>query len=238
MVFIIFQTENFQVIQIDKYLYNIEFKKQVYFLINSILKTKLLQGGFTDESYTNLRFQAESVKSLKEYQDEYKIKHGNNSFLIPDVAKMIQSLTKQLSYLIENEFKTIIGYNLEEIIVINDEKFLFLGNELIANIDKESKMTMISCPYETNDFFFSPEILKIKELPNYVHYKTSYFSLACLFLYVLIGDDEFYKDYLIHKDSEQILTYLKNHSVKETRIYWFLSRCLVEESKNRTLIII
>jgi hypothetical protein len=234
---IILKTEDFEVIHIDKSFYRIEFKTQAYFLIKSILKNKILPGGFTDDNYKVLNFKAESVKSLKDYQKEYKMKHGKSVLMVSDVAKMIRSLTPQLSYLIEKESKTIIGYTPEEIIVINDEKFAFLGNELVANIDEE-EMTMISCPYETNDFFFSPEILKIKELPGYIHYKTSYFSLTCLFLYVLLGDDEFYKDYLSHKDPNEMLIHLINHPIKYSQIYWFLSRCLVEDAKKRSLILI
>jgi len=235
---VILKTENFKVTSIEKSLYKIEFNKQAYFLINSLLKTRILPGGFSDDSYKVIRFQAESVKTLREYQKEYKIKHGKESIMVSDIAKMIRSLTKQLSYLIENEMRTIIGYNPEEIIVINNEKFALLSNDLVAKIDEESEMAMISCPYDTKDFFFSPEILKIKELPSYIHYKTAYFSLGVLLIYLLLGDNEFYKEYLTEKKPELMLTYLKNHPIKESRIYWFLSRCLVEEVKNRSLFLI
>ena len=92
--------------------------------------------------------------------------------------------------------------------------------------------------FHPNDFFFSPELLKIKELPSKIHYKTAYFSLGILLIYVLLGDDEFYRDYLKHKHSEKMLESLNSHPVKNTRIYWLLSRCLVEEAKNRSIILI
>ena len=119
---------------------------------------------------------------------------------------MVRSLTKQLNYLIEKEYCTIIGYTEDEIIVINDEKFAFLGSELIANLDSNSYedqhehedqdledqdsdlnlnpiFATINCPFNSNDFFFSPEIVRLKEIPARVHYKIAYFSLACLLIY-------------------------------------------------------
>ena len=149
---------------------------------------------------------------------------------------MISTLTMQLNYLITKENRTIIGYNAENIIVINDKKFAFLGSELVTLI--EDNMTQISFPFKTTDFFVSPELLKIKEIPSYVHYKTAYFSLGCLVLYALLADDEFYYEYLKHQHSEKIIDCLNTHTIKNTKLYWLLSRSLVEESKKRSIILI
>jgi len=220
-------------------IFKIEFKYAAYSLINSVIKTRIIQGGSTDETYKSIIFKAKSVKSLEDFKKEKMISQGRNNLLVSDVANMIRSLSIQLNYLIEMEFHTIIGYNPEDIIVINDEKFAFLGSELVANIDVEdNEMATISCPFSTSDFFVSPELLKIKEIPSKIHYKISYFSLGILLIYVLLADDEFYRDYLKHKHSEKMLESLNSHPVKNTRIYWLLSRCLVEEPKNRSIILI
>jgi hypothetical protein len=117
---------------------------------------------------------------------------------------------------------------------------VFIGSELVANIDidEDCEMATISYPFSTSDFFVSPELLKVKEIPSKIHYKTAYFSLGLLLIYVLLADDDFYKDYLKHNHSEKILESLNSHPVKNTRIYWLLSRCLVEEAKNRSIILI
>ena len=141
---------------------------------------------------------------------------GKNNMLISDVSNMVRSLSDQLKYLISIEYRTIIGYNPSDIIVINDEKFAFIGSELVANIDTDKGYT-ISSPFSTSDFFVSPELLKIKELPSYVHFKTAYFSLALLIIYMLLGDREFYTEYLNHKHSENILSFLNNHPVKHSK---------------------
>ena len=218
--------------------YKIEFKTMQYELINSLLKTRIISGGSTDDSYKFIYLKANKVITLKEYQNENKEKNGRLGILVSDAVKMLRSLVVQLNYLISKEFCTILGYVPEEIIVINDEKFAYLGSELVAKIDEESNMAMISYPYSTSDFFVSPELLKIKELPSYVHFKTAYFSLALLIIYMLIGDREFYTEYLNHNHSENILTFLNNHPVKNSKFYWLLSRCLVEEGKDRSIILI
>jgi hypothetical protein len=222
----------------NKSLFKIEFKYTAYSLINSLIKSRIIPGAYTDEKYRIIKFKAHSVKTLKQYQHDYQLAHGRRNIAIPDAAKLISTLTKQLSYLIQKESSTIIGYNSEEMIVINDEKFAFLSSELVADIDPESQLAMISCPFSTNDFFVSPELFKIKELPAFIHYKTSYFSLACLALHLLLEDDEFYTEYTKHKQPEKILQKLSSKPIKETKLYWLLSRCLVEEPSERSILLI
>lgn len=220
-------------------IFKIEFKYAAYEIINSLLKTYIIKGGSSDDSYKSIQFKGESIKTLRQYQDEKKVKNGKKNMLVSEVAKMIRSLVSQLTYLIETEYKTILGYNPDEIIVINDEKFAFLGSELIADIDPEgTEMAMISCPFLNKNFFMSPELLNIKEIPALVHFKTSYFSLALLIIYCIIGNKEFYLDYLNEKHSGKLLNALDNHPISSTKIYWLLSRCLVEHPKNRSIIFI
>lgn len=235
---VILKTDSFEINNIGKSQYIIKFKNRAHKLINSLIKTRVIAGSTSDENYELIKFKAESVKSLKEFQESSYVKYGKKGVLVPDIAKMIRSLSVQLSYLLENENSTILGYNPENIIVINDEKFAFLGSELVTKIAEGTDEVMISCPFSTNDFFVSPELLKIKEIPAYVHHKTSYFSFACLLLFAISGDDEFYRDFLTHKQPLKILEILNNHPIKLTRIYWLLSRCLVEEAYNRSIILI
>ena len=53
-------------------------------------------------------------------------------------------------------------------------------------------MALISYPFSKEDFYVSPELLNLNELPSYVDYKTGYFSLGCLILYALLSDNDFY----------------------------------------------
>lgn len=234
----VIKSENYEIYKLENSIYKITFRYTAYSLVNSLIRSRLIMGSSTDENYKMIKFKAESVKTFSQYLHDYEVRTGRKSLLVSDAAKMIRSLVQQLTYLLEKTSSTIIGYTPEEIIVINEEKFAFLGSELVANFDEDTEQATISCPYSSNDFFFSPEIIKIKEIPAYIHYKTAYFSLACLIIYAILGDDEFYVEYLRHKQIEKIIEYLDKHPIKQTKIYWLLSRCLVEEPNNRSIILI
>lgn len=218
--------------------YEIEFKTSKYELINSLLKTRIIQGGSTDETYKHIYFKANKVKTFKEYKYYKKKTTGKHVLSILEIAKLIRYLVIQLNYLIKIENYTILGYNPDEILVINDEKFVYIGSESVSKIDKHTNCVMISCPYSTKDFFFSPEMLRIREIPSYIHFKTSYFSLGLLIIYAILEEEDFYNEYIIHKDSVNILNVLNNHPIKNTKLFWLLSRCLVEEAKDRSIILI
>jgi len=234
----IIKTDNYNIYKLEKSIYKIIFENTSYSLVNSLVKSKIIMGSSTDEYYKIITFKAESVKTLHQYIHEYMLRTGKKGILISDAVKLIRSLVRQLSYLLEKTFSTILGYNQEDVIVINDETFIFLGGDLITNIDIDTELTMISCPFSSREFFFSPEMFTITELPAYVHYKTAYFSLALLVIYTLLDDNEFYSEYVKCRQPEKIVEYLQNHPIKETKLYWLLSRCLVEEPKNRSILLI
>ena len=219
--------------------FQLTFKQSSPTLIHSVLKTNLING-YTDETYSTITLTAHSVKTLKEYQEDYKKQHGKHSLLVTDAAKAIRSLVKQLSYLITNEKHTILGYNPEYIVVINDKTFVFLCSELVVPFIENTETVLICNPFSPMDFYFSPEIRRIQKIPVFIHYKTSYFSFACVILYLLLGNNDFYINAMNNamKDDESILTSVDNHPVKHTKIYWLLSRCLVEPYKNRTILLI
>ena len=226
----------------NKTMFKIEFNYPCPALIRSLTKTHIIQGTITDD-YTTLRFKALSVKFFPKFIEEQNKVRGSKPLSINLAASMISNLSAQLSHLITKESQTIIGYAPENIIVINAQTFAFLDSELVAEIDPVGKeMATISCPFKVTDFFASPEILKIKELPSYVHYKTSYFSLGCLLLYALtegrLEGEDFYKEYLKELKCEKIHEYLTRLHFKNTKLYWLLSRCLVEEPKKRSILFI
>jgi hypothetical protein len=236
----IYSNDSLKIIQDknNKSIYKIEFNYPFPALIRSLTKTHIIQSGTVTDDYSTLRFKSLSVKSFHQFIEEQNKSRGSKTLSINLAANMITNLSAQLSHLIKSESKTIIGYAPENIIVINDKTFAFLDSELVADIDPVGKeMATISCPFNITDFFASPEMLKIKELPSHIHYKTSYFSLGCLLLYALTEED-FYTEYLKELKCEKIHEYLNNLSFKNTKLYWLLSRCLVEDSKKRSILFI
>ena len=237
----VFVNDSLKIIQDknNKTIYRIEFNYPCPSLIRSLIRTNIIQGTITDD-YLTVRFKAVSVVPFPKFQEQHNKECGSKSLSLNLAANMLSSLSGQLSHLISKESQTIIGYNPENILVINGKTFAFLDSELIADIGPAGKeMATISCPFKVTDFFASPEVLKIKELPSHVHYKTSYFSLGCLLLYALTeGKEDFYKEYLKELKCEKIHEYLTRLHFKNTKLYWLLSRCLVEEPERRSILFI
>ena len=56
-------------------------------------------------------------------------------------------------------------------------------------------------------------------------------------MYCLLGDDDFiYSEDLQEKDT--ICHKMTTQSIKNTKLYWLLERCLVEEPRNRSILFI
>lgn len=223
---VIISKDNFKIIQTEPTIFRIEFTAPCPALIHSLVKTKHIIGATATDDYKTLQFKAKSVKMFRDY--------SHLPLSIHDATVLTTHLAEQLKYLLEHENRTIIGYATENIIIINDQTPAFLGSECVTELVDEQ--VLLSYPFSHSDFFVSPELLKITELPAYVHYKTAYFSLACLVIYALLGDDDFYYKYLQKESS--IIDFLNNHPIKHTKLYWLLSRCLVEEPEKRTILFI
>jgi hypothetical protein len=237
----IFQDKN------DKTMYKIELYYISPSLLRSLIKTGLIKGGTITDDYKSLRFKALSVKSFAKYKEDHSGKRGSSKLSINVVSQILESLIKQLNYLILYEHKTILGYTPDNIIVINDTIFAYLVSDLIADINPKDNLAIISCPFNVKDFYVSPEMLRIKVLPSYIHYKTAYFSLGFLILNAVIEEENLYIEYLkeyIKDDlkekngyviNDKIKEYLNQLHFKDTKLYWLLSRCLVEDPEKRSI---
>ena len=229
----IFKNDNLELIKTDnanKYI--IQFRvntDQNAALIRSLVRTRIIQGATVTRDYLTLKFQAHSVETFFSNNKIQKIK-------IPEAANILQTLSNQLNYLLKYESKTIIGYQANQIILINGETPAFLGSQLIADLDSEgneSNLATICCLFNTKEFFAAPELLKINRLPAKVNYKSSYYSLASLIIHLLI-----YSPDNPHTFDNNPLSYLDKHPIKNTKLYWLLSRCLEEDPNKRSIIFI
>jgi hypothetical protein len=227
----IFKNDNLELIKLEntnKYI--IQFRVNTHenaALIRSLVRTRIIQGATVTRDYLTLKFQAHSVETFFSNNKIQKIK-------IPEVANILQTLANQLNYLLKYESKTIIGYAPNQIILINGETPAFLGSQLIAELDPEGEnLATICCLFNTKEFFAAPELLKINRLPAKVHYKSSYYSLASLIIYLLI-----YNQDNPHTFDNNPLSYLDKHPIKNTKLYWLLSRCLEEDPNKRSIIFI
>ena len=133
--------------------------------------------------------------------------------------------------MIENYKQSFLGYNKENVIVIDDNNFFYLPtNHELYDIDSEDNITITS-PFNSKDFYLAPEMFTIKEIPSYTHYKGVYYSLGCLLIDCLQEIQE--QNTVINP-----INILDKLSIKETKLYYFIKRTLSEETKNRCLLYI
>jgi len=209
--------KKYEIEQINDFIYSIKVNGENNDKIYSMLKL-MIKNSFYDDG---LFFSAESVKDLKSYLHE---NYGINNFI-----NMIDDLTKQIIYLRKNNYG-FYGFDMNDIIVIEDNKFVICSCQYLLPLTEDNMVfySPINKPY-----FFSPDII-INELPSQISYKCSYYSLGVLITYCLT------KKYLLKgneiKSEEEIEKEI--YCLKDTKIYWFLKRCLKTESNKRELLLI
>jgi hypothetical protein len=187
-------------------------------LINSIKKTKIITGATITNNYKTLQIKATSIS---QYKKSLKKEHCGDTNTI---HHMLTTLTEQLEYLIKKTHHTFIGYNPENVIVIDENKFIYLSDEHLHKIE-ENNIT-ITYPFSKTDFFLSPELEKITEIPSKAHYKTSYYSLACLII-----------EYSLKKEQGQ-QEQEEMACLKGSKIYYLLKRCLDTDPNKRSILFI
>jgi len=228
----IYSNDHLKISKNVNHIFRIELNRSNPVLLLSL--TKFIKGATCSDDYLLLTFKAYDMQMFTSYKE--KLEKPS----ICMAANMVATLGGQMQELYKY-YTTFIGFNAENIIVVNHDIFLSLDIGLMREIDEKNNITIFT-PFSSNDFFFSPELKTATKLPLIVHYKTAYYSLGCLLLYVLLSyDDAFYQEYLILDSinmQEICKKYLTNHPIKETKLYWLINRCLVEEPEKRVILFI
>jgi len=224
----LYSNDNFKIIQKDQ-MFCIEFAYPSPILCHSLVKTKILKGATITDDYKQVVFKAYSVQM-----------YNNFNLGIEFAANLAGSLGAQLKYMALDNGAVFCGYNTENLIIIDDTKAAFLDADLIYEIEEDERI-MISKPFKVSDFFLSPEIKGLTKLPERVHYKTAYFSLGLLLMHVVLGQeifDSFYKEYLLGSEELVVQKYMDTYTLRETKFYWLICRCLVQEPEKRSILFI
>jgi hypothetical protein len=201
--------------------FTIEFTTSSESLINSMIKTKQIIGSSISDDYKSLTFRASSIKSFKKYISK------RENITYDNTLKLIWSLTKQLHYLITIEHECFYEFIIENIIVVDDDKFIYISNEDLLKLSKSNKIQFTK-PFN-REGFISPEVFKINKIPSELNYKTIYYSLAVLAVYFLF-DKNINNNDLSNEEN------LK--PIEGTKLYGLLIRCLYEDPERRTIIYI
>jgi len=210
--------------KVDSTLFTIDFQKDSESLIDSMIKTKLIIASSISDEYKSVTFRASSVKSFKKFiSNRENINYENT-------LKIIVSLCKQFQYLITIKYECFYKYTIENIIVIDDDKFIYLSNEDLLKLSESNKIKFTK-PFNSEGLI-SPELLKINSIPSELNYKTVYYSLGALVVYFLFDKNINNKDGFNY-DINEILK-----PIEGTKLFGLLNRCLLIEANSRTIIYI
>lgn len=207
-------------------------KKNTYFhdIYESITRTKILSNAFLSEAENNeqsidresseaIMFTAQTVKPLSTLLQKGKLTNRQT-------VKMIHDLSNQIAYL-ETNMLAFFGYNLEDILVINEDIYFIANTKHLLRM--ESKHLYFNNPIE-KPYFSNPELNELTKLPSKIDYRASYYSLGALILFCATNIYIFAE---LKEDNRDILK-----PIYYTKIYWFLRRCFIKDSKQRILLFI
>ena len=210
--------------QINEYTYSLKIHgHNIIPLYQTIIN--MLKNAYYDNETETIIFTAENIKPLK----NILFNKNDNKMGLNQCIKMIDELTKQISYL-----KTInygfYGFDINDILVI-DGIFLFCNTQYLYPLYKDNFLFIepLSQPY-----FSSPEIIKLTILPTEINNKCSYYSLGVLVVFCLLNNYLLVSNEL--KTPEEIDNIMK--PIFNTKIYWFLKRCLEPNLEKRVLLLI
>jgi hypothetical protein len=203
-------------------------KDEIY---KSIDNTNILSNAFYNDESETIIFTAETVVTLTSF-----IKKGCITML--RAIKMVNDLSKQIAHLEINGF-AFYGYDLDDIIVINDSIFIIVNTSHLLDVVEENIIfnSPIKLPY-----FSNPEVNKLTILPSTINYRSSYYSLGALTLFCLLNVYIYSEldSYLDSDSDSELETQIDNilQPLYYTKMYWFLKRCLHKKSEQRILLFI
>lgn len=146
---------------------------------------------------------------------------------------MIYDLSKQIAYL-EINMMSFYGYNLDDIIVINDNTFFIVNTKCLAKINAKDYNIYFYRPID-KPYFSSPELNELTKLPAKIDYRANYYSLGALILFCLTNIYIFAE---LPKEGEDEVENIKSflEPINYTKPYWFLKRCFLKDYKKRILL--
>jgi hypothetical protein len=211
----------YELIPINEFTYNIKIHgENVTPIYQTIMK--MLKSTHYNKDTHSVDFSAEQVSSFKQYITKTKMTYVM-------CMKMIDDLTKQLLFLKKINYG-FYGLDIQDIILI-DNTFVFCSAQNVLQIVNDSFIfyAPINHPY-----FSNPELIELTSLPAEINHKCIYYSLGSLIVFCLLNQ------YLLvgneiksAKEIDAILSPIIN-----TKLYWFLKRCLNEQIDNRVLLLI
>lgn len=210
--------KKYQIEHISDFTYTLKINGENAIPIYKSIKKQLTNSVHYDSETSTIFFSAETVLSFKDYLLNNKMSYKN-------CIKMIDNLTQQIKILYRLGYG-FYGFDVNDIIVI-DEIVIICSCEYLLPIINDN--IIIDSPI-IRPYFTSPEIIKLTTIPSKILHKCIYYSLGVLVVYYLLNTNLLVNT---NEEFDLILTPLYN-----TKIYWFIKRCLDENINKRLLLLI
>ena len=142
----------------------------------------------------------------------------NTPLSVDDTTILAQHLCAQINILESTYSKSITFIRPSDITVLNNNIFIISNLENMVNLHTNKTDILLICPStKFNHKTCSPELLSINVLPFITHKNSSYYSIGLLCLNV---------------------SNMRLDEIKNTRLFYFLERCLNKIPRNRKCIFI
>jgi hypothetical protein len=186
----------------------------------ALAESKLFGGITITQTFTQASFYAKKVCSLRELlsQRREKLQYFEG-------VKLAQCIGQQLFYL-EKYAHTFSWFNLDDILVIDETSFLCISLEQLMPVDAFGRI-WFTTPFSLKLPHIAPEIQRLMTLPSWVSYKAAYYSLGSLIIFCLAEDDE-----------KSTKIQLRLEFIADTKLYWFLLRCIDSVASARLLLFV
>ena len=221
-------TKTYTISKLGEYNYSLdckgEYKSQLY---SSILRSNILTSTLHDRRKNIIYFTADIVQTLPEYIKS----RPNGRMSEKECAKLIYNLTTQIQCLEENNY-ILYGYDLNDIVVINESTFIDASSEYILPLDLETNMITFYSP-NMKPFFSNPELIKLTKLPSSIHFKSSYYSLGVLVAFCILNKNLLQNGVISDNELETII-----EPIRHTKVYWFIKRCLNKRYEQRVMLFV
>ena len=186
----------------------------------ALADSKLFGGITITQTFTQASFYAKKVCSLQEL-----LSRRREKLQYFEGVKMAQCIGQQLFYL-EKYAHTFSWFNPDDILVIDESSFLCIGLEQLMPVDAFGRI-WFTTPFSNKHPDTAPEIQRLTMLPSYTTYKAAYYSLGSLIIFCLAVDDE--------KSTKMPL---RLEFIADTKLYWFLLRCIDPVASARLLLFV
>jgi hypothetical protein len=171
----------------------------------------------SNSQMSNITFEADNIMLVKDHP----------VFTYISILKLIKSLSRQLIVLTNYNY-SFSQYDLDNIIVINNNEYLYISKQHFVPYNSITNNITISLPFKKT-ILSSPELRELETLPSEITMKTIYYSLAALILHYLFNVSV--SDTSVDDNIMDILM-----PIKETKLYWFILRGVKKDPKERYLL--